>query len=171
MAVAALSLVTTSRVPAPASNAARIPAAAVCGVHCGTERWPVKTLSDVDEDQVRLTPLPSTVGGLVATPAPDVSSNTRRLNDIEKQVFTVHARLIGFKKEAADHDFHIVIQDPDSGETMIVEIPDPQCDGVCNSLAKARIAQARSDFLGRLSDRSAQLDICCGGSIHNRWSM
>ena len=130
----------------------------------------MKTLSDVDADQVRLTPIPSTVAGLVATRAPDVSSNTRRLNDIEKQVFTLHARLIGFKKETADHDLHIVIQDAHTGETMIAEIPDPQCDGVCNSLANGSIAQVRSDFWPPSRPISPAPPLLWW-TIHNRWSM
>jgi hypothetical protein len=31
-----------------------------CGVHCGTERWTVKTLSDTDASQVKATPVTKT---------------------------------------------------------------------------------------------------------------
>ena len=81
--------------------------------------------------------------------APSVASDTERLSDVEKQAFAVNATLVGYKIESGktgDQDFHIVIQDSTTKETMIVEIPDPQCDGVCNSTQKAAIQQARSDF-------------------------
>jgi len=64
----------------------------------------------------------------------------------------VHARLVGYKIEydpktrTGDHDFHVVIQDMTGPQTMIVEIPDPQCAGVCTSLKRDAIAQVRADF-------------------------
>ncbi len=95
---------------------------------------------------------------LTALPAPTTSSETQRLNATEKQTFSVKARLVGYKQEfdpakitegkkPGDRDFHIVIADlQDSTKTMIVEIPDPQCSGVCASAKLSQIQQARQKF-------------------------
>jgi hypothetical protein len=37
-----------------------------CGVYCGTERWPVKTLSDADHNTVDFTPNGAAVGWLIS---------------------------------------------------------------------------------------------------------
>ena len=130
-------------------------AGAACGPHCGTERWPLKTMSDSGAFSVTLTPVQKSVAELVATTAPSESSDTERLNEVEKQVYSVEATLVGYKIEGGktgDQDFHIVIQDPGTKDTMIVEIPDPHCDGVCNSTQKAAITKARSDFVKAFPD-------------------
>ena len=124
-----------------------------CGSACGEERWAVKTLSDPDEKLVNFTPVPATVSGLVALQAPAANSETARLNSTEKTTFKVHARLVGYKMEwdptanNGDRDFHIVIADiKDSRKTMVVEIPDPQCAGMCSSPKLAEIEKARTGF-------------------------
>lgn len=116
------------------------PSQAGCGPTCGEERWAVKTLSDSDASTVNFTPVPQTVAGLVALPAPTGNSETSRLNATERTTFKVHARLVGYKIEfdssanKGDRDFHIVIADiQDPTQTMVVEVPDPQCGGVCAS--------------------------------------
>lgn len=116
-----------------------------CGTYCGTERWPVKTLSDAGAPSVNMSPAPGTISALVVLAAPAQSSQDTRLNDLEKETLTIHALLMGYKLET-DHDFHLVIEDPQSHDTMIAEIPDPQCSGVCASIADAQITQARSTF-------------------------
>src|SRR5262249_46031848 len=69
--------------------------------------------------------------------------------------YTVHARLVGYKIEfdpkkttdPGDHDFHIVIANPSNpSETMIVEIPDSACSGVCSSPKVKEITNARKAF-------------------------
>ncbi len=136
-----------SMIPSGAPTGA--PAAATCGVHCGTERWQVKTLSDAAASQVTLAPRTTTVSNLVALAAPaDAGEDSR--DKVETQAVTVDAELVGYKEELSagqgDHDYHIVIRDPSSKETMIVEIPDPQCQGVCNSVASDKIKHARDEF-------------------------
>jgi len=113
----------------------------------------VKTLSDPDVSTVNFTPLSQTVAGLVALPTPTGNSEASRLNSTERTTFKVHARLVGYKIELdpktneGDHDFHIVIADiQDPTKTMVVEIPDPQCGGVCASAKLSEITSARSDF-------------------------
>jgi hypothetical protein len=124
-------------------------AAPVCGIHCGTERWHVKTLSDTAASQVVLDPQSSSVSQLVAIGPPTAVDDDTRA-DAETKAVKVDAELVGYKQELSsgkgDHDYHIVIRDPRSKETMIIEIPDPQCDGVCNSVARDKIQQARDAF-------------------------
>lgn len=120
---------------------------APCGPHCGTERWSVKTLSDSDAGKVDVTNrIQQTVHDLVLLPAPSQLPIDSRIAPTETTTFGVQARLVGFKKET-DRDFHIVIADSQTNETMIVEIPDPQCDGVCSSQAKGLISQAHQTFV------------------------
>lgn len=110
----------------------------------------MKTLSDHAAASVNFSPLPSTVSALVNSGAPDESSDTERLDHFETQAFSIKAKLVGFKSETGpkgDQDFHIVIQDLHTDETMIVEIPDSKCDGVCNSVKRSEIEKARADFL------------------------
>ncbi len=129
-----------------------------CGIHCGTERWAVKTLSDPAATSVNFTPADRTVAELAAVKAPYKASADTRVAPTEKQVFRVKARLMGYKQEfdparvqegknPGDRDFHIVIADTqDATGTMIVEIPDPQCSGVCASAKLSQIQQARQNF-------------------------
>jgi hypothetical protein len=148
-AVAALSMLGSAPTPTTA------PSAPGCGPHCGTERWPLKTMSDAGAFSVILSPLQKSVHELVNTPAPTASSDTERLNEVEKQAFSVKATLVGYKIESGatgDQDFHIVIRDPSTQETMIVEIPDPECDGVCNSTQRAAITKVRQAFLDAFPD-------------------
>ena len=119
------------------------PANANCGVHCGVERWRAKTLSDPGASNINMTPQEVTVSDLVAKAAPGGSE--ARVPPVETQAVTVHANLLGYKTEG-DHDLHIVIEDPQTRDTMIVEIPDPLCAGVCSSIARDLIVQSRTTF-------------------------
>src|SRR5713226_4872546 len=69
-----------------------------CGTKCGTERWAVKTMSDQGANQVDSTPVPNTVAALYAVSAPTTDPNTSRADE-EKKLFTVRARLVGYKIE------------------------------------------------------------------------
>lgn len=118
-----------------------------CGPHCGTERWGIKTLSDshagsVDLQQRQVV----TVHSLVSIDPPGQLPADNRISPVELTTFGVQAQLIGFKIES-DQDFHMVIGDDQSHETMIVEIPNPKCDGVCASHALQLITQARQTFI------------------------
>jgi hypothetical protein len=119
----------------------------VCGRKCGKERWAIKTLSDPDSASVNLTPKSTSVDWLISQPAPEHLAD-KRIPPIETQVFQVSALLIGFKGEPDDGDFHIVIADPAlQSETMIVEIGDSSCQGVCASIKRKEIEQARQNFV------------------------
>ena len=117
-----------------------------CGVHCGTERWAVKTLSDAGAASVNFTATPVTVDWLVSQPLPAGLPEDARISPIEDQAYVVTARLVGFKLED-DEDIHIVIADLNNpAETMIVEIPSTDCSGVCSSAHIAEISTARAQF-------------------------
>lgn len=96
---------------------------------CGSERWPVKTLQDKSVSEIHFAPQQTTIHALRE---PEQPKDLRTINpylrlEAEKQVYTVQALLIGFKREA-DGDYHLVLADPvDRKKTMIAEIPSPKC--------------------------------------------
>jgi hypothetical protein len=122
-----------------------------CGVHCGAERWEIKTLTDPDAHVVKATVVNQTVDWLWHRPDPSIGKNTARLPEVETTTYRIKALLVGYKVESGadgDQDFHVVISDLDlPSETMIVEIPDPKCANVCSSPALAKIKRARKSFL------------------------
>ena len=66
--------------------------------------------------------------------------------NIECQVWELTGQLVEFKAED-DGDFHVVLADlEETALTMIVEIPDPNCAGVCDSPHSADIVRARESF-------------------------
>jgi len=139
----------TRTVPSEKNSPAAVPQ---CGVHCGTERWSVKTLSDDDAGDVDFDPRNHSVRFLRNRVRPTRLPDTR-IPGIEFQTFRVRARLIGFKKETNDNDFHVVIADlRDPSETMIIEFPDSDCSGVCSSAQQAEMQAARQAFFDRFGE-------------------
>lgn len=119
--------------------------ASAAGRRCGTERWPVKTLTDPGASAVNLSAVVDTsVEALRALPAPVYDDRNSRARP-ERTVYRVTAKLVGFKQEA-DQDFHVVLAG-DTGTTMIVEFPSPSC--VAGSRVAAQVASARSAFVKR----------------------
>ena len=115
---------------------------------CGTERWHIKTLDDPGVNHIGQVPKTATIAALRALPVPSIYSRTNdasRYAPPEQTKYTVTAAVMGFKEEA-DRDFHVVIADPDSGQTMIAEIPDPNCSTVQQSGHANKIAAVRSSF-------------------------
>lgn len=107
-------------------------------------------------------------------PAPAKLTDVRA--PLEKQLFHLKALLIGWKEELGstahggatkgssggtsvpDHDFHIVIADPASTKTqMIIEVPDPACQGVCGSKLLDKIKTARSAVSSQLGQPTANV--------------
>jgi hypothetical protein len=127
-----------------------------CGFSCGTERWIVKALADADAAKVTLTPKDTTVRELVGFKRPLEVSEAGRTGPVELQVFRVKALLTGYRHES-DRDFHLVLADPtDVKATMVAEIPDPQCNRVCESKQVGQIAAARASFLARFGTGATQ---------------
>jgi hypothetical protein len=117
---------------------------------CGVERWSVKTLTDPGASQVNLTPRPATVEDLAALPVPDGFGRDAGRLEPELQTYTVSATLVEFKEEA-DSDIHLIIQGA-SGQSMIAEIPDPQC--AQGSRVLSQISSARTQFIDRFGQPS-----------------
>ena len=126
------------------------PLTMMAGVRCGVERWSVKTLTDPEASQVNLTPTPSTVEDLTALPVPDGFGRDAGRLPPELQTYTVAATLVEFKEEA-DSDIHLVIHGS-SGQSMIAEIPDPQC--AQGSRVLSQISGARAQFVAKFGQPS-----------------
>ena len=134
---------------------------AACGVHCGTERWAVKTVSDSDWNVLVKTwhsPVAITVAALRTIHAPPRDSLPAfgRYGTVERTVYVVRAIIIGWKVEA-DSDLHMVIADPGKPKaTMIIEVPNVHCSQMCNSPAIAAVASARAIVIATLGRPSAR---------------
>jgi len=128
--------------------AARL-SAQTCGTHCGTERWPVKTLTDADRAHVNLTPAPTTVAQLLSLPAPAQRPANARVAPTEETTFQIDAVLIGWKLEG-DRDLHLVIADAaEPTRTMIAEVPSTTCDHVCSSSHVEQFEAARAALIAK----------------------
>lgn len=141
LAIAFLAALGFGMGPSPAS------AHTYSGVHCGRERWSAKTFSDgvpVDVahpivatvDQLRALPRP---GGVDGFDAPRVRA--------EQHVYTVHAEADGARLED-DSDIHLVLAQPGNlHDTMVAEIPDPNCMHGAPAALVADVARARLAFV------------------------
>lgn len=130
------------------------PPAFTCGVHCGTERWRIKSIFDNDAKQINFMARHTTISELVAMRAPEVLSDERA--DAEKEVYSVDAVLLGWKQETGqhgDHDFHLVLADPnDVTRTMIAEVPSMECQGACSSSQAQHFAEVRQLLVSQLAE-------------------
>jgi hypothetical protein len=99
----------------------------------GSDRWPVKTGTDLDVQRVVQRIVPTTVEEMIRFPRPnDMPSPTndypayqnRRAAPVETTIWQIDAVITALKQEA-DGDYHLVLQGA-SGETMIGEIPTPR---------------------------------------------
>ncbi len=114
---------------------------------CGVERWSVKTGTDADAGLINLnSTTPTTIASLIALPAPATLPSNNRIQPTETTVFQLQDTLTEYKLET-DSDYHLVLADG-SGNTMIVEIPDPACVGSTSPLLPG-IQTARSEFDAR----------------------
>jgi hypothetical protein len=149
------------------SAAAAFGQTGTCGMKCGQERWAIKTLTDGEAATVgNAASQNTTVTALIGETAPAKLTDTRA--PLEKERFHLTALIIGWKIEEStsagnvgkkasvstsvpDHDFHIVIADPNNtNNQMIMEVPDPQCEAVCSSKFLTQIGQVRNTVSSRL---------------------
>jgi hypothetical protein len=113
----------------------------------------VKTGTDSAATSIDLsTASPTTIGSLVVVTAPQPIPASSRVSPTETTLWTLNATLVEFKLEN-DSDYHLVLSD-ESGNTMIAEIPSPNCVDASSPFASA-IAQARSQFDARFSVTSS----------------
>lgn len=149
-----LSSSAASTAPAAATSvAAPMPGASDSGIKCGTERWPVKTMSDRDAGRVNPAAVPATVAQLRALPEPQSRPEDGRIEPTELTVFSLDADIVELKLED-DRDIHVVIADPtDRSATMIVEFPDADtCSGAVDSTAAVQMRQARSALVAAFGE-------------------
>jgi hypothetical protein len=69
-----------------------------------------------------------------------------RIRPVETTTYCVHARIVESKLEE-DSDFHLVIVDPRTGGTMIVEFPAISCTLTAKPLLRRRMQAARVAFI------------------------
>lgn len=130
-----------------------------CGVHCGTERWRVKTLTDTTVGTINSNEVTMTINQLNALHHPaTLPAATRINNSIERKTIKVVGFVKTFKKETNDNDFHVVIAASTGAhaKTMVVEFPDPGCDRVCSSGFLQQMQQARADFIAQFGQPTSQ---------------
>jgi len=116
------------------------------GPACGVERWPVKILADSMASRVSLIPRTTTVRALRRLRPPDSLPQKARNRPVETTTYRVRARLVGSKFEE-DSDFHLVIADPRTGGTMIVEFPASYCTLTAKPALRRRMQAARLAFI------------------------
>jgi hypothetical protein len=111
---------------------------------CGVERWAVKTGTDADAGLINLNATTATtISYLRGLPQPSTLPANNRIKPTETTVFQLQTTLVEYKLET-DSDYHLVVKDS-SGNTMIVEIPDPACVGASSPLLPG-IRNARAEF-------------------------
>jgi hypothetical protein len=121
-----------------------------CGVHCGTERWQVKTLTDSTVGNIDTSEVVKTINWVRTRTPPSQLPNSRRLIGVETMTLKITGVVLFFKKETNDNDFHVVIaQVNNHAKTMIIEFPDSQCDHVCSSGFLQQMNEARQAFIAR----------------------
>ncbi|MDE2313960.1 MAG: hypothetical protein KGL04_07285 [Elusimicrobia bacterium] len=111
-------------------------------------RWDVKTLSDPQADQVNMTPEDTTIGTLTSLSSPITSEKTAPSGraPAELQVWKLNNVILVGARHEGDGDYHVILQDPESGATMIAEIPDPNGSGAQASPYASQLAAVRSQF-------------------------
>ena len=120
-------------------------------VRCGVERWAVKVGTDDDAWAVDLTPLDTTVDTLINFPLPESLPPRNRLPE-ELVVYRLSDVTLTVYRRETDSDYHLVIDD--GGETMIVEIPHPDCVGPDSPfLSGAQTARDAFDSTFTATDR------------------
>jgi len=135
-----LALLPAAALPLPALHTAAQTA-------CGVERWPVKVLADDDAAGVNLTPVPETVADLVAFPTPDTLPQHNRIAPVEFTTYTLSVNLVEAKVED-DSDIHLVVADPQTGDTMIAELPDAaDCALTTDPILAGEMQAARDSFV------------------------
>jgi hypothetical protein len=111
---------------------------------CGLERWPEKTLTDRRASLINLTPKATSVDALLRK---RVVRDPRgyRARGVERTVFKVAIRLVGFKTED-DGDIHLIVASTKhAGATMNAELPASECTH--GARARWKMASARRAFI------------------------
>ena len=135
----------------PPSRSAKTPVSGPAGEFLARkERWGAKTGYEAPDIDIAH-PMTTTVRDLIVLPRPaELPSRggpgSERYGATENTCYTIDAKLVRYKAEDDDEDYHIVITDYDNpGKTMIVEIPEPG-DVDSSSPWRESIVSARDAF-------------------------
>src|SRR6266566_6277563 len=124
-------------VAAAGRSAARPTAAGACG----SDYWPLKTLSDPLRKKVSLTPKDTALAAITSRDHPHPTPTTRN-TPFELQVWRLTAQITEFKREG-DSDIHLILFD--AGTYGIAEMPAAACVPK-KARARKAIVNARKKF-------------------------
>jgi len=116
------------------------------GVNCGVERWSVKTGTDADIGLVNLSPQDTTLSALTSIARPSSLPANNRASPAERQAWRLRDITLTIYKLENDSDYHLVLSD--GSQTMISEIPHPDCVGTSSPFLPG-IRAARTTFDSR----------------------
>jgi hypothetical protein len=101
---------------------------------CGKWRWDVKTLTDkLGIGLLSRTPIKSSIDELVVAKPPKILYSANQSDGreprmaSENQVVEIIAYVTKVKHESDDSDLHLILRSPNSENTMVGEISDPEC--------------------------------------------
>lgn len=125
---------------------------------CGVWRRDVKILADPGYTAIlNSTPSGTTIDALNATiPARQLHINMTdgripRMQD-EKKLVIIKAIIVKYKLESNDNDIHIVLKSPNSNQTLVAEIPDPNCADVSSHpTLKTKYSHVRQWFIDNVA--------------------
>jgi hypothetical protein len=122
----------------------------------GVWRWDQKVLVDSETENLvgYGNPISSTVSYQVNL-IPDMhmqiaNGDVARLAS-EDTIYSIQAYIIAYKIESNDNDYHIVLMDRQTGETMVSEIPKPDVSPASQSEHVGSFTSSRTQFLQILS--------------------
>ena len=96
---------------------------------CGVERWKIKTLSDPDTLFINFSKVVNTsIHEQVALVRPSINRNSRHIS--ERTVLELKCSIVGYKREAGDKDIHIILEDEETEETLVAELPSSRCSAI-----------------------------------------
>lgn len=129
---------------------------------CGSGRWQVKTLTDAAAGKVSLTPKQTTVAALRLLSVPTRLGRTR-IKGVETTTYRVEARLVKMKLEG-DGDILLVIVDPTSRGTMVVEFPALLCTRGASARVRPLMRNARAALVSACGEPDRGAFTRVGGS-------
>lgn len=96
---------------------------------CGVERWKIKTLSDPDTILINFSKVVKTsVHEQVTLDRPSINRNSRHTS--ECTVYEMRCSIVGYKRESGDKDIHIILEDEETEETLVAELPSSRCSAI-----------------------------------------
>lgn len=113
----------------------------------GSERWDIKTLTDVSADKINFLPVASTISSLIQIKPPKTIKNNLQRTGVEFGCYVIQCRVTKYLSED-DGDYHLVLSEVNipTTITMIGEIPNPEYPTVQKSKYFNKIQKVRLQF-------------------------